>query len=156
LVQEEVRTHTAVHIVKGAMQKVIQAKWTASTRVEGRPGKLAVQFDRRPTEEELKTIEDESNRIVAQGVEVLEFAMERREAEMHFGDQIYDLFPVPPTVTMLKMVRIPDWNINCCVEEHVDTTSLVGPIKLGKTRFRKSRKELELEFELADLTAWNR
>jgi Ser-tRNA(Ala) deacylase AlaX len=46
-------------------------------------------------------------------------------------------------------VRIPDWNVNCCVERHVENASLVGPIKLGRPRFRNSRKELELEFDLA-------
>ncbi|HME19515.1 MAG TPA: alanyl-tRNA editing protein [Nitrososphaerales archaeon] len=156
MIQEDVRTHTAVHVLKGAVQKVLGAKWTASTFVEGRHGRLTVQFDRKPSEEDLKRVEEEANRKIAEGSEVLEFEMERKEAEMHFGDAMYDLFPVPATVTMLKIVRIPDWNLNCCVERHVESTSLVGPIRLGRTRFRKSRKELEVEFELADLTAWNR
>jgi len=56
---------------------------------------------------------------------------------------------VPPGVTRLKLVRIPDWNVNCCVERHVESTSLAGPIVLGKPRFRNSRKELEFEFDLA-------
>jgi len=156
LIQEEVRTHTAVHVLKGAVQKVLGAKWTSSTFVDGRHGRLTVQFERKPTEDELKRVEEESNRKITEGAEVLEFEMEKNEAELHFGDAIYDLFPVPSTVTMLKIVRIPDWNINCCVERHVETTSLIGPIRLGKPRFRKSKKELEVEFELADLTAWNR
>ena len=80
--------------------------------------------------------------------------MERREAELHFGDAMYDLFPVPATVTMLKIVRIPEWNVNCCAERHVENTSLVGELRLGRARFRKSRRELEIEFELADLTAF--
>ena len=156
MIQEEVRTHTAVHVLKGAVQKVLGAKWTSSTFVDGRHGRLTVQFERKPTEDELKRVEEESNRKITEGAEVLEFEMEKNEAELHFGDAIYDLFPVPSTVTMLKIVRIPDWNINCCVERHVETTSLIGPIRLGKPRFRKSKKELEVEFELADLTAWNR
>jgi alanyl-tRNA synthetase len=156
MIQEEVRTHTAVHVLKGAVQSVLGAKWTASTYVEGRHGRLTVQLDRKPADEELRRVEEAANRKIAEGSEVLEFEMERKEAEMHFGDAIYDLFPVPSTVTMLKIVRIPDWNINCCVERHVESTSLVGPIRLGRARFRKSKKELEIEFELADLTAWNR
>ena len=156
MIQEEVRTHTAVHVLKGAVQKVLGAKWTSSTFVDGRHGRLTVQFERKPTEDELKRVEEESNRKITEGAEVLEFEMEKNEAELHFGNAIYDLFPVPSTVTMLKIVRIPDWNINCCVERHVETTSLIGPIRLGKPRFRKSKKELEVEFELADLTAWNR
>ena len=156
MIQEEVRTHTAVHVLKGAVQSVLGAKWTASTFVEGRHGRLTVQFERKPADEELERVEEAANRVITEGREVLEFEMEKKEAEMHFGDAIYDLFPVPATVTMLKIVRIPDWNINCCVERHVDSTALIGPIRLGRSRFRKARKELEVEFELADLTAWNR
>jgi Ser-tRNA(Ala) deacylase AlaX len=55
---------------------------------------------------------------------------------------------------MLRIVRIPEWNVNCCTEGHVENTSTVGPIRLGRCRFRKARKELEFEFELADLTAF--
>ena len=146
---EELRTHSAVHVVKGAVQKVLGAKWTASVYVSGGHGRLTVQFDRKPTEEELGRIERLANEKVTEGAEVLEFEMERREAEGHFGDAIYDLFPVPPEVTLLKIVRIPDWNINCCNEAHVDNTLQIGRIRLGKPRFRNSRRELELEFDLA-------
>ena len=156
MIPEEARTHTAVHVLKGAAQKVLGVRLTASTYVEGRHGRLTVQMENRPGEEEMKRVEEEANRKIAEGAEVLEFEMEKKEAEMHFGDAIYDLFPVPTTVTMLKIVRIPDWNINCCVERHVENTGLIGPIRLGKSRLRKARKELEIEFELADLTAWNR
>jgi len=156
LVQEEVRTHTAVHVLKGAVQSVLGAKWTASTYAAGTHGRLTVQFDRKPSDEELARVEEAANRKVTEGAEVTEFDMERHEAELHFGDSIYDLFPVPDTATMLRIVRIPEWNINCCTERHVESTSLIGPLKLGKVRFRKSRRELEIEFELADLTKWNR
>jgi len=78
----------------------------------------------------------------------VEFEMEKDEAEGHFGDAIYDLFPVPSSVTRLRIVRIPDWNVNCCIENHVDNTSLVGRIKLSSPKFRNSRKELELGFDL--------
>ena len=147
---EETRTHTAVHVLKGAAQKVLGAKWTASVYVSEGHGRLTVQFDRKPTVEELARIEQAANDKVVEGVEVVEFEMEREEAEKHFGDAIYDLFPVPSGATRLRIVRIPDWNINCCVERHVDNTSQVGKIRLGALRFRNSRKELELEFDLAE------
>ena len=150
------RTHTGIHVLKGAVESLLGAKKTASTSVAGKHGRLVVQFERRLTEEELRKVEEAANRKVAEGAEVVEFEMEKQEAEMHFGDQIYDLFPVPATATRLKIVRIPDWNINCCAERHVESTSLIGPMKLGKARFRNSKKELDLEFELVDLTSWNR
>lgn len=146
--EDEVRTHSALHVVKGAVQHVLGAKWTASTYVSGKHGRLTVRFERLPTPQEFERIEKAANQKVSEGAEFLEFEMDRDEAENHFGDQIYDLFPVPASVTRLKIVRIPDWNVNCCVERHVESTSMVGPIKLGKPRFRNSRKELELEFDL--------
>ncbi|MDG6909099.1 MAG: alanyl-tRNA editing protein [Nitrososphaerota archaeon] len=147
---EELKTHSAVHVLKGAVQRVLGAKWTASVHVSERHGRLTVKFDREPTGEELSAIERLANEEIAAGAEVLEFEMERQEAEGHFGDAIYDLFPVPPEVTLLKIVRIPDWNINCCNEPHVDSTLRIGGISLGKPRFRHSRGELELEFDLAE------
>jgi alanyl-tRNA synthetase len=150
LSSETGRTHTAVHVLKGAVQKVLGAKWTASVYVSGSHGRLTVQFDRNPTDDEVEKIEQLANEKVAEGVEVLEFEMEKSEAEGHFGDSIYDLFPIPSTVTILKIVRIPDWNINCCIERHVDNTSQLGRIKIGKPRFRNSKQELEIEFDLVE------
>ena len=147
---EEARTHTAVHVLKGAVQQVLGARWTVSVYVSGSHGRLTVQFDRKPTDEEITRIERAANDKVSEGAEVVEFEMEKDEAEGHFGAAIYDLFPVPSSVTRLRIVRIPDWNINCCIEGHVDNTSQVGRIRLGTPRFRNSRRELELEFDLVD------
>jgi alanyl-tRNA synthetase len=150
LSSDELRTHSALHVLKGAVQKVLGAKWTASVYAAGKHGRLTVQFDRKPTDQEMTRIEEEANDKVAEGAEVLEFEMEREEAEGHFGDSIYDLFPVPSSVTRLRIVRIPDWNINCCNERHVESTLQVGSIKLGTPRYRNSKKELEVEFDLVD------
>ena len=149
MIGEEVRTHSAVHVLKGAAQNVLGVKWTASVYVAGKHGRLTVQFDRKPTDEEMARIERAANQKVSEGAEILEFEMEKEEAEGHFGDYIYDLFPLPTSVTRLKIVRIPDWNVNCCIERHVESTSQIGRIRLGRPRFRKSRRELELEFDVA-------
>ena len=129
---------------------MLGAKKTASVYVEGRHGRLTVQFERKPTDEEMARIEKLANEKVAEGSEVLEFEMEKQEAEGHFGEAIYDLFPLPPGATRLRIVRIPDWNINCCNERHVENTLQVGKMKLGKARFRNSKRELEIEFDLVD------
>ena len=130
------------------MERVLGAKKTASVYVDGRHGRLTVQFERKPTDEEMARIERLANEKVAEGSEVLEFEMEKEEAEGHFGDAIYDLFPLTPGATRLRIVRIPDWNINCCNERHVENTLQVGKMKLAKARFRNSKRELEIEFDL--------
>jgi len=150
LSSEEFRAHSAVHVLKGAVQKVLGARLTSSVHVSGSHGRLTVQFDRKPTDEEMARVEQAANEKVAEGAEVLEFEMEKAEAEGHFGKAIYDLFPVPSGVTRLKIVSIPDWSINCCNERHVENTLQVGKIRLERPRFRHAKRELEIEFDLAD------
>ena len=147
---EEVRAHTAVHVIKGAVEAVLGAKWTASVHVSGGHGRLTGQFDREPTDQEMAAVEEAANRKISEGAEVLEFEMEKQEAEGHFGDAMYDLFPIPGGVTILRIVRIPDWNVNCCNQGHVDNTAEVGRVRLVKPRFRNAKKELEIEFDLAE------
>ena len=146
---EDVRTHSALHVLKGAVQIVLGARWTASVYVSGTHGRLTVQFDRKPTDTELLKIEHAANQRISEGVQLIEFEMDREEAERNFGDQIYDLFPLPSTITKLKLVRIPDWNVNCCVKKHVENTVHIGSLKLGRVRFRGAKRLLELEFDLA-------
>ena len=137
-------------MVKGAAERVLGAKKTASTYVSGGHGRLTVEFDRKPTVEEMQSLGRAANDKIAEGVEVLEFEMERAEAEGHFGDAIYDLFPLPTETGRQHILRIPDWNINCCNERHVENTLQIGKIRLGRTRYRNSKRELEIEFDLAD------
>jgi len=148
LSSEEIRAHSGLHVLKGAIVRVLGSEKTASVYISGGHGRLAVRYERKPTEEEMKNIERAANEKIAEGAEVLEFEMEKAEAEGHFGDVIYDLFPLPPGASRLHIVRIPDWNINCCNERHVENTLQIGKIKLGKARYRNSKKELEIEFDL--------
>jgi alanyl-tRNA synthetase len=144
----EVRTHSALHVLKGAVVSVLGARLTTSVHASGNHGRLTVQCDRRPSEEEMRLIESKANEKVAEGAEMLEFEMEKQEAEGHFGRGIYDLFPVPEGVSRLKLVRIPGWEVNCCVEKHVQNTAEIGPIRIGSVRFRGSKALLEIEFRL--------
>ena len=148
----DVRAHSAVHVLKGALISVLGAHWTASVHVSGTYGRLTVQFERKPGEEEIRLAEARANAKVDENAEVLEFEMEREEAEMHFGKGIYDLFPVPEGVKHLRLVRIPDWEINCCAERHVQSTAEVGHLEITGARFRPSKKLLEIEFRVAETT----
>ena len=145
---EETRTHSGLHVVKGAAERVLGARKTTSVYVSGGHGRLTVQCERKPTDDEMLRIENATNDKIAEGAEVLEFEMEKSEAEGHFGDLIYDLFPLPPGTSRLHIVRIPDWNVNSCNERHVENTLQIGKIRLGKARYRNSRRELEIEFDL--------
>ncbi len=144
----EVRTHTALHIVKGAVVKVLGAKWTASVYVNGSHGRLTVKYDRKPTQEEIKRIEELANEKVRENVPIKVYTLPREEAEKRFGEEMYDLFPIPPEVKTLSVVVIEDWNVNACNKEHTGTTGEVGKIKIRKIRFRRAKELLEISFEV--------
>ncbi|MBI4438926.1 alanyl-tRNA editing protein [Candidatus Woesearchaeota archaeon] len=142
------RTHTALHVLKGAVQKTLGAEWTAGVFVEGNHGRLTVQFDRKPTDAEMNEIETLANNKIKEDTPVEIIEMERKGADEKFGNIIYDLFPLPSHITQLRICNIPDWNINCCNKEHCKTTGEIGQIRLDKPRFRENKKLLELPFDV--------
>ncbi len=146
----EVRTHTALHVVKGAVVKVLgeKAKWTASTYVDGNHGRLTVKFDRKPTPEEVAEIERLANGKIKENVPVRVYELPRDDAERRFGEDMYDLFPIPPEIRTLKVVVIDYWNVNACNKAHTATTGEIGEIKIRKVRFRRSKGLLELSFDV--------
>ena len=146
----EVRTHSALHVLKGAVVKVLGLLLTASTRVEQEEGTLTLHSLRELTPQEVTRIVEEANGKVREDVGVTTFSMERAEAERHFGKGIYDAFPIPEQAGLLKLVRIPDWETSCCGEKHVESTGEIGAIELKGARFREPEKLLELVFVLAE------
>ena len=146
----EVRTHTALHVLKGAVVKVLgnEAKWTASVYVDGNHGRLTVKFNRKPSNEEIKEIDELTNRKIKENVPIKIYDLLREEAEERFGEDMYDLFPIPESVRNLKVVVIEDWNVNACNKEHTAFTGEIGEIKIKKVRFRKSKNLLEISFDV--------
>jgi Ser-tRNA(Ala) deacylase AlaX len=138
------RAHSAVHVVKGAVANVLgPRKFTF-----GEAGVLRFHSEADPLLQEVGKIEAAANRKVAEDAEILEFTMEEREAEGHFGTGIYDLTPAPETETLLKIVRIPDWDAGYCLQAHVDSTGSVGAIRVDGSAYDGVRKEVEFRFHL--------
>lgn len=145
----QVRTHTALHIVKGALRKVLGTKWTASTYANGNHGRITVVSERKPTDEEMEKVFQLANSKVNENIPVIIVELPREEAERKYGDEIYDLFPVPLEVKILKIVIIPpDWNINACNKEHTKSTGEIGKIVGDDWRYRNTKKLLEVSFDI--------
>lgn len=144
----DVRTHTALHVLKGAVHKILGAKWTAGVYVDGSKGRLTVRMDRKPTDDEVSQVEKEANMKIEEDVVVEELKVPRKEAEDKWGDSIYDLFPLPASITQLSILHIPDWNVNACKDKHTKTTGEIGKLKILKTRYRPNKLLLEVSFEI--------
>jgi alanyl-tRNA synthetase len=144
----EIKTHTALHVLKGAVVKVLDAKWTAGVSVNGNHGRLTVQYDKKPTEEEISRIEKETNDKIEENVTIEIHEMDRADAESRWGDLIYDLFHIPPSITRLSIFHLPGWNVNACNKQHTESTGEIGVLKITKVRYRASKKLLEISFDL--------
>lgn len=149
LMSLEVRAHTALHVLKGAVVKVLGVKWTASVHVNGSHGRLTIQLDRKPTAEEMARVEELANEKIREDALVEVFEIDRTDAEMRWGDAIYDLFPLPASITRLKIFHLPGWNVNACNKEHTKTTGEIGSLKIKKTRYRANRQQLEISYDIS-------
>ena len=148
----ETRAHTALHVVKGAIVKVLGdgAKWTAGTSVDGSHGRITVQFDRKPTDDEVREIERLANEKIREDQPIEIHMLSRVEAETRWGDLIYDLFPLPERITELQVFHLPGWNVNACNKEHTSSTGGVGELVITKARFRNKKQLLEVSFDLVE------
>jgi alanyl-tRNA synthetase len=142
------RGDSALHVLKGAVQKTLNATLTTSVYMKGDRGALTVEYSGDISEDQLKRIEQLANEKIREDVPIEMFEMDRGEAEERFGDIIYDKFPVPSHIDRLAITRIEDWNINCCLGPHVKRTGEVGRIKITNHRTRKSRGELRISFRV--------
>ncbi|MFH0979203.1 MAG: alanyl-tRNA editing protein [Candidatus Woesearchaeota archaeon] len=139
---------SALHVLKGAVQKVTGATITTGVWQEGNMGRLTVEFDRDITEEENARIEGLAADKIRENAEIQTLKLERTEAEQRFGNAMYDKFPVPAHIRNLTVIYIPDWNVNCCIGQHTKMTGEIGVLSIRKTRFREAKKELEIGFEI--------
>ncbi|MEM3947978.1 MAG: alanyl-tRNA editing protein [Zestosphaera sp.] len=153
---DEMRTHTALHVVKGAVVRVLGegSMWTASTYVSGKHGRLTVTCSSKPDETQMRRVEELANAKVMSDLRIETVVISREDAERMYGHVIYDLFPVPPDVKQLTLVILYDvdggvWNINACNKEHLPSTRFIGEIRLEKPRYRASKGLLEIPFDIS-------
>jgi alanyl-tRNA synthetase len=147
---DDVRSHTAIHLLKGAVVHVLGkgAKWSASAYSQGTHGGLTVQFERKPTDKEMQRIEETANQKIREDVPTEVHEMARSDAEARWGDDIYDLFSLPAELKVVKVFHIPDWNVNTCGKLHCGKTAEVGGIKIVKWRYRANKMLIEMSFDV--------
>ena len=147
---DDVRSHTAIHVLKGAVVSVLGrgAKWSASAYSQGIHGGLTIRFDRKPTDEEMQRIEEVANAKIGEDEPTEMHEMSRTDAEVRWGDDVYDLFPIPAELKTIKVFHLPGWNVNTCGKQHCARTGEIGGIRIAKWRYRANKQLLEMSFDV--------
>ncbi len=123
------RHHSAVHIVGGAARHVLGPHvWQTGTDKSVEKARLDITHWDNISLEELEKIERVANDIVMANLYVPKHVMKRTDAEQKYGFTIYQ-GPVIPGRN-LRIVEIPNFDIEACGGTHVERTGEVGFIRL--------------------------
>lgn len=126
------RHHTATHIVLGAARRVLgDHVWQAGAEKTVEKARLDITHYKSLSDEEIRRIEEEANRIIDEHIDVQFHYMDKFEAERKYGLRIYEGGAIISPI--IRIVEIPGWDAEACFGVHIKNTSEVGGIKIIKT-----------------------
>ncbi len=124
--------HTAAHIVNAASRIVLGHHVNqAGAKKDLEKGQLDITHYETLTEEQVKEIEDESNKIIKKGIAVKSEFIPREQAEKKYGMGIYQGGAVPGK--KLRIISIGELDIEACGGTHLKSTLEAGKIVIMKT-----------------------
>jgi Ser-tRNA(Ala) deacylase AlaX len=148
---------SALHVLKGAMVKVLNTPMTITTKYDAKDkGRLVVEYTAAepPSKEKLQEIEDLANAKIREDLPIEITKMSREEAESKYksapvnNTYLYDKFGVPAHVTELNVLEIKDWNVNCVTGEYLKSTGALKGLKVLRVNHRPQKSEFEICFQI--------
>jgi len=119
------RHHTATHILLGALRKILgEHIWQAGAEKTPVKARLDVTHYKLPSKEELDLIEKSVNEVIVRGLPINVYELDRNDVEKRYGFVVYQ-GGVPQTAR-IRIVEIPEWDVEACFGTHVRNTSEVG------------------------------
>lgn len=159
--------HTSTHIVNAAARNILGKHINqAGAKKTLEKAHIDITHYQSLTEQELKKIEEEANKIIKQGITIKKSFMPRDAAEKKYGFTIYQ--GGVPIGQDLRIVDIVGVDVEACGGTHLDNTKEAEKIKIlkstkvsdsivriefvaGKRAFEEENKDLFLINELASL-----
>ncbi|XEO79195.1 hypothetical protein WKT22_04239 [Candidatus Lokiarchaeum ossiferum] len=125
--------HTATHIVNAAARKILGNHINqAGAKKTLEKAHLDITHYDSLTDEQVNQIEQVANELVSREIQSNIRFMERSEAESKYGMSLYQGGAVPGV--SLRVVEIPDIDIEACGGTHVNNTREIGQIKIIKSQ----------------------
>ncbi len=124
--------HTATHIINAAARRVLGRHINqAGAKKTKEKAQIDLTHFKAISDDELKRIEVEANRIIKESLPIRSRFMARDQAEKEYGMGIYQGGAVPGQ--KLRIVEIPEVDVECCGGTHLKHTGEAGEIKILKT-----------------------
>ncbi|HKV90849.1 MAG TPA: alanine--tRNA ligase, partial [Thermoplasmata archaeon] len=134
--QQLMQHHTATHLLNGALRSVLGPHvWQAGAYKGVESARIDITHFRALAPEEIRQVERMVNAIVREDRPVKSYFEVRTEAERRFGFTLYQGGAVPGRE--LRIVEIPDFDVEACGGTHCTHTSEVGYVTiLGSERIQ--------------------
>ncbi len=145
------KNHTATHIIGGAARSVLGSHvWQSGAQKGTERSRLDVTHYRRIDDEELREIETLANLMVLEGRPVEKTFLDRVDAEQKYGF-VLNQGGVPASDS-IRVVRIPEFDVQACGGTHVGSTGELGLVKVFRTeRIQDGVERIEFAAGLAAL-----
>ena len=127
------KNHTSTHILNSSARGVLGSWiWQHSAFKESDHARLDITHHSSLSAQEVQSIEDAANKIVAKNLPVTIQNYDRGTAEQKYGFRIYQGGVVP--VKSVRIVSIEDFDVEACGGTHVQKTKDVDLIKITRTK----------------------
>ena len=118
--------HTTEHILNQTMVRMFGCKRSKNAHIERKKSKCDYQLPEAPTEEQIKSIEEQVNSVIKSHLPVTtEYTTLDKLPPQVETDKLPD--DVSETI---RLVRIGDYDLCACVGLHVENTSEIGVFKI--------------------------
>jgi len=123
--------HTAEHILNQTMVRMFGSGRSFSSHLEKKKSKCDYRFTRPLSEEEVETLQNTVNSIIADNRKVTEECIPRSQAEKE-----YNLGRLPDDVgDTIRIIKVDGYDACPCIGTHVGNTSEIGQLRIISTDF---------------------
>lgn len=136
--QEYPPSHTAEHLLNGMVAGRFGCGRAFSAHIERKKSKLDYHLDRPLSDEEIRQLEADINRIIREDVEVWMEFVSRDEARKRF-----DMNRLPDDASdTVRIVHIGDYDECLCVGTHVQHTGQIVGFRISSSSFENGVQRL--------------
>lgn len=136
--------HTCEHIVNQTMIRLFGCGRSVSAHIEHKKSKLDYRLEQRPTEDDVKRLEEAVNEVIQSHLPVTTEFISQQEAEGRF-----DLNRLPDDASStVRVVKVGDYDECLCIGKHVANTSEIGVFKIISHDWNEEDKRWRIRFKL--------
>ncbi|RLF37438.1 MAG: alanine--tRNA ligase [Thermoplasmata archaeon] len=123
--------HTGTHLVNSALRQTLgEHVWQAGSQLSLNEARFDFSHYKTVSEKEEKKIEELANSFIKKAINVEKKVMDRNTAEKTFGFRLYQ--GGVPAGNIIRVINIPDVDVEACGGTHLNNTSEIGKIRIIK------------------------